>query len=258
MLSKNDGHHGWLKRPKAVPQKIKIVPKYKWFKISFLEFTFFICLFFWKYYFGHPAFLYLSRRSTRHHKSLFFFNFRFSSRKSQSQQKLAKKITHHIQITSKKVHIQFWSKSLTLFTDLNSLDIENNMLPQHSQKPFSLYKFSGRHVFVWCQKKYLHCTLSWRPRTAFLMNLQMSVYFYISPYKNICFQRCSKILSEGGWVAGRLNNFLKAVHILCLEKYFTMFYFNWNFWKFNYFSAFRYSIYSIKTLKFYRQFELQG
>ena len=60
------------------------------------------------------------------------------------------------------------------------------MLPQHSQKPFSLYKFSGRHVFVWCQKKYLHCTLSWRPRTAFLMNLQMSVYFYISPYKNVC------------------------------------------------------------------------
>ena len=40
-----------------------------------------------------------------------FFNFRFSSRKSQSQQKLAK---------------------------INSLEIENNMLRQHSQKPFSL------------------------------------------------------------------------------------------------------------------------
>ena len=50
----------------------------------------------------------------------FFFNFRFSSRRSQSQQRLAKKITHFT--------IQFCSKNLTHFMDLNSLDIENNML----------------------------------------------------------------------------------------------------------------------------------
>ena len=74
-----------------------------------------------------------------------FFNFRFSSRKSQSQQKLAKKITHFT--------IQFRSKTLTSFTNLNSHDIENNMLPKHSQKTFSLYKFSGKHFSVWCQKK---------------------------------------------------------------------------------------------------------
>ena len=35
----------WLKRPKAVPQKTKLGPKYKWFKISYLQF------FFWKYFF---------------------------------------------------------------------------------------------------------------------------------------------------------------------------------------------------------------
>ena len=57
-----------------------------------------------------------------------FFNFRLPSRKSQSQQKLAKKITHFT--------TQFYSKNLTHFANLNSLDIENNMLPQHGQKPF--------------------------------------------------------------------------------------------------------------------------
>ena len=41
--------------------------------------------------------------------SEFFFTFRFSSKKSQSQQKLAKKITH--------VTIRFRSKSLTNFTE---------------------------------------------------------------------------------------------------------------------------------------------
>ena len=66
-----------------------------------------------------------------------FFNFRLPSRKSQSQQTLAKKITHFT--------TQFYSKNLTHFTNLNSLDIENNMLPQHGQKPFW-------HVSVWCQK----------------------------------------------------------------------------------------------------------
>ena len=142
----------WLKRPKAVP-KTKFGPKYKWFKISYLE------LFFWKYYYGHATLLYSSTRSSGHHQS-FFLIFRLSSRKSQSQQKLAKKITHFT--------IQFRSKNLTHFTNLNSLDIENNMLPQHSQKPFWLYKFSSKHVSVWCQKKHLGCTISWRQRTAFL------------------------------------------------------------------------------------------
>ena len=45
-----------------------------------------------------------------------FFNFRFSSRKSQSQQKLAKKITH--------------------FTNFNSLHIVENIIPQHYYSHF--------------------------------------------------------------------------------------------------------------------------
>ena len=56
------------------------------------------------------------------------FTFRFSSKKSQSQQKLAKKIAHFT--------IQFRSRNITHFTKLDSLDVENNMLSQYSQKPF--------------------------------------------------------------------------------------------------------------------------
>ena len=58
----------------------------------------------------------------------FLFSFRFSSRKSQSQQKLAKKISHFT--------IQFRSKNVTDPTNLNSIGIENNMFSQHSQKSF--------------------------------------------------------------------------------------------------------------------------
>ena len=58
------------------------------------------------------------------------FNFRFSSTKSQNQQKLAKKITHFTNFT-----IRFCSKNLTHFTNLNALNIAKIILPQHSQQP---------------------------------------------------------------------------------------------------------------------------
>ena len=104
------------------------------------------------------AFLYLSRHSNWHHQS-FFLNIRFSSRKSQSQQKLAKKITHFT--------IQFRSKNLTHFTNLNSVDVENNMLPQHSQKPFWLKNFPA-NMFLFLTPKNCILEALWQ---------QMSVYF---------------------------------------------------------------------------------
>ena len=93
-----------------------------------------------------------------------FFDLRFSRRKSQSQQKLSIKITYFA--------IQACSKHLIHFTNLNSLDIENNMLPKHCQKSFWLYKFFRKHVSVWCQKKHLHCTISWHWRTALLKHFE--------------------------------------------------------------------------------------
>ena len=95
--------------------------------------------------------------------------FRFSSAKSQSQQKLAKKITHFT--------IHFRSRNLTHFTNLKSFDIWNNMLPQHNQDHFSLYKSAGKDFSVWCHKKHLHCTISWRPRTVFLKHIESNCQY---------------------------------------------------------------------------------
>ena len=106
--SKSVSHHGWQNRNDLKSH---------------------ICNFFWKYYMGHTTFIHSSKSSSGH-QSFFFFNFRFSDRKSQSQQKLAKKVTYFT--------IQFHSKNLTRFTNLNSLNIENNMLSQHRQKTFWL------------------------------------------------------------------------------------------------------------------------
>ena len=104
-------------------------------------------------------------------KLFFFFDFRFSRRKSQtqSQQKLLIKITYFA--------IQVCSKHLTHFANLSSLDIENNMHRKHCQKSFSLYKFFRKNISVWRQKKHLHCTSSWHPRTAFLKHFESKCLF---------------------------------------------------------------------------------
>ena len=39
-------------------------------------------------------------------------------------------------------------------------------------KPFWIYKVSSKYVSVWCQKKYLHYTIFWRPRTAFFKHFE--------------------------------------------------------------------------------------
>ena len=104
----------WLKCSKIVLKKQNLDQKKKWLKISYLE----------------------------------FINFRFFGRKSQNQQKLAKKITHF--------KTQFRSKNFTHFMNLNSLNIIKIILLQHNQ----------RNVSGWCQKKHFHGTISRRPRTA--------------------------------------------------------------------------------------------
>ena len=98
----NAGHNDWpttknfkitlAKRPLNSPQKTKFGPKNKWFKTSYFEFISY---------------------------------FRFSSRKSQSQQNAALKITTHFTI-------QFRSKNLTHLTNFDSLIIVKSILLQHS------------------------------------------------------------------------------------------------------------------------------
>ena len=159
--------------------------------------------------------------------SEFFFNFRFFSRKSQSQQKLSKKVTYFT--------IQFHSKNLIRFTNLNSLDIENNMLSQHRQKPFW-------HCLVLEKTFALHHF--WTPKNCILEALwkQISLYFCLSLSESFCPRDVARFYLMESGLMGRggesLNNFFKAARCMGLIKCFTIFHFNWSFWKFNFFQHF--------------------
>ena len=130
-------------------------------KILFLAYNFFI--------FNHM----FQRASSK-----FFFDFRFSRQKSQSQQKLLTKITYFaIQVRSKHLIILRTSTHLTL-----KIICSQNTSKNH----FSRYKFFTKHVSVWCQKKHLHCTISWHPRTAFLKHFESKcLYISVCLIKNI-------------------------------------------------------------------------
>ena len=89
--------------------------------------------------------------SKSHIRSL-SLNFGFFRRKSESQQKLAKAITHFT--------VHFRSKSLAHFTNLHSLNIVKIILLQHSKNPYSLHKFSSKHVFgylIFSEKTFEPC-----------------------------------------------------------------------------------------------------
>ena len=164
-----------------------------------------------------------------------FFNFRFSSRNGQSQQKLSKSITHFT--------IQFRSKNLTHFTNLSSLVIENNMLAQHCQRYFWLYKFSSKHVSIWCLFGVREdiCTAAFDAQELHswsTLKANVCILLYIS-VRNVLLVRFYLVGSGIGEEVG-LNSFLKAALYSGLVKGFALFRFNWNFWKFNYFSAFGY------------------
>ena len=104
---------------------------------------------------------------------------------------VSKLIKTHFTIQSSSINLilllLFYSFYISqpYFTNPNLLDIENNMLLKESQKHFSLSKFSCKHNSAWFQKKSLHCTTSWCPRTTFLPSFLMhfeSKYLYISVY----------------------------------------------------------------------------
>ena len=146
--------------------------------------------------------------------SPFFFNFRFFSRKSQSHQKLAKKIAHFT--------IQFRSKSLTHFMNLMKIICSRTTaknLSDFTNVPANIILFGFRKNI--CTAPFLlaqDCILKalWK---------QMSVYLR----KKIFFPKSSKILSDRGGVGGRLNNLLKAARSLGSVKCFPIFHFNRNF-----------------------------
>ena len=117
----------WLKCPNAVPQKAKFGPKYKWFKISSLEF------FFWKYYFGHTTFLYSFKRAIT-------WVFLISDLLAES-------------LKAKKDH-SFYNTVLLKKTSLilrtsTRLALGITCSRKKSQKPFWVYNFSDLAKFIY-------------------------------------------------------------------------------------------------------------
>ena len=152
-----------------------------------------------------------------------------------ANKKPAKKITH---FTTK-----FRLKNLTYFT----WHWKQYVTATQLKKVLTLHIFQQRCFCLGSEKIFaVH---------HFVMPVCIFLYIYL---RKFLFQEHSKVLSGRGWDGGSLNKFLKVAH--CFPcKMFYHFSFNRNFRKFNYFLAFWYFyIYSIKTLKFARQYRLQG
>ena len=116
--------------------------------------------------------------------SEFFFDFRFSGRKSQSQQKLSTKITYFT--------IQFRSKNLAHLCTSTHVKLKI-ICSRNAAKILSHFTtdFSANMFLFGVRKKHLHCAISSHPKTAFLKHfeskcLYISVYSCISNYQNFC------------------------------------------------------------------------
>ena len=138
-------------------------------------------------------------------------NFRFSSRNSQSQQKLVKKINHFT--------IHFHSISLTYFTNLNSLNILKNIFPQHSEKTTHFTNFLAQMFLVGARKNIWTAPFLDAQRFHFrgTGKTYVSIFLYVFVIMFL-FQRRRKLLFGGG-----LNNAFTVARCLGLVKCFKIF-----------------------------------
>ena len=117
-----------------------------------------------------------------------------------------------------------------------SLDIENNMLPKQSQKPFSRYKFSSKHLVDAIKNVGMAPFLDAQELSSqSTLEANVCIFLYIC-LRKFLFRRRSKLLS--GFIFNLLHKFRKAARCLGLAICFTIFPFDLNFWKFIYISAF--------------------
>ena len=135
--------------------------------------------------------------------------------------------------------------------NLNSHDIENNMLLQHSKKSSWIYqKNFSKHVSVWCQRKHLHSTVSWRLKLHSWSTLKANVLFFlnISVRKDVVkFYLMGVGGLGGGWIISlRWLVLWASYNVLCFFILILIFV------NATIFPHFDTSIYSTKTLKFSR------
>ena len=162
---------------------------------------------------------------------VFFFNFQIFWQKLVKPTKTSENDHSFYNTISLKKSHSFYEPQLSWHWKLYA--------PATQSKTFlTLQTFQQRCFCLVSEKKFaLHHFLA--PKNYILEALwkQMSVYFSISPSENLCSKDIVRFYFMGGGLGGgrRLNNFLKAAHCLGLVKCFSIFHFNWNVWKFNFF-----------------------
>ena len=197
--------------------------------ISYIQSSFFYHHY---YYFGHTTYhqklchLKTPRKMTiRPHvpvEIIRVFLISDFSRNSQSQKKLAKKITYFT--------IQFRSKNFTHFKKLNLLDIENSQTNATQPKTFLTLKVFQETCFWLVSEKTfaLYQFLDAKElHSQSTLKANVCVFLHISVRKFL-FQRRRKFLSGGRGVGAwrRQNNYIKEVQCFGFVKYFTSFHFN--------------------------------
>ena len=139
------------------------------------------------------------------------FHFRFSTKRSQSRQKLAK-ISHIL-------HYSFAQKGSFILRT-----------PAH----WTLLKIYSCDTAKNLNCK--NCAISIRLRTTFSQHLENKC-LYIAVYLR---KKKFVLETKEAFIWWELNNLFKGACCLGHAKCFKIFHFNWKFWNFNYFSEFRY------------------
>ena len=182
------------KHPKAVHEKWKFGPKYKWSKNLIFGILFLKVLFR-----AYKAFIFVQTFQWISSEFFLISDFLPESRKANKKKNLQKR-SHVLQYSfAQKAH-SFYEHQLTWHC--------KQYAPATQPKPFWFSKFS-ENIFTapFLDAQELH---SWSTLKA-----NACIFLYIS-LRKFLFQRRSKVLSGKGWDGGRLNNFLKVVHCLGL------------------------------------------
>ena len=176
------------KHPQKQSEKKKFRLKYKWFKMSYLEF------FSWKYYFGIQRF-YVCPDVPVDIIRVFFLISDFLAKVSKPTKASKKDHTFYNTVPLKKT-------SLILRTS-NHFTLKTISARSTAKKLSDFKNFQQTCFCLMSQKIFaLHHFL--KPKNYILEALwkQMSVYFYI-PFKKFCFQKRSNVLAGGGGMGGR-------------------------------------------------------
>ena len=203
--------------------------------------------FFWKYYFGHAAFLYLSRRSNWHHHSFSLIS-DFLAENLKANKSWQKR-SHILQYSFPQqfYELQFtwnwkWYPLTTQSKAFLTLQIfQQTCLCFVSEKIFALHPFLTPN----------NCILEalWK---------QMFVYFYISTYENVSFRDVVRFHLMGNELGEKWITSLRQLTFYASQKVLQYFILIEIFKNSAIFQHLDTCIYSIKTLKFSRQVGLQG